>query len=78
MAKNLGDIVSLHLFFYFVSFIHIVHWVLGVADTNNVIGFAIGAMFVREVFHGEAKPQGILHFDNSIRNETQKYIPNFS
>lgn len=30
----------------------------GVADTNNVIGFAIGAMFVREVFHGEAKPQG--------------------
>lgn len=39
------------IFFPFRTFI-------GVADTNNVIGFAIGAMFVREVFHGEAKPQG--------------------
>lgn len=24
---------------------------------NLVLGFAIGAMFVREVFHGESKPQ---------------------
>lgn len=32
-------------------------WRYCVADTNNAIGFAIGAMFVREVFHGEAKPQ---------------------
>lgn len=31
-------------------------WRYCVTDTNNVIGFAIGAMFVREVFHGESKP----------------------
>lgn len=41
------------------------------ADTNNVIGFAIGAMFVREVFHGEAKPQGMksyftYYFDRTL------------
>lgn len=32
-------------------------WRYCVSDTNNAIGFAIGAMFVREVFQGEAKPQ---------------------
>lgn len=32
-------------------------WRYCVNDASNVIGFAIGAMFVREVFHGEAKPQ---------------------
>lgn len=31
-------------------------WRSCVTDTNNVIGFAVGAMFVREVFHGESKP----------------------
>nr|CAD7432350.1 unnamed protein product [Timema monikensis] len=31
-------------------------WRYCVSDTNNVIGFAIGAMFVREVFHGNSKP----------------------
>nr|CAD7574544.1 unnamed protein product [Timema californicum] len=31
-------------------------WRFCVSDTNNVIGFAIGAMFVREVFHGNSKP----------------------
>ncbi|GAB6026306.1 Peptidase M13 [Chamberlinius hualienensis] len=31
-------------------------WRFCVSDTNNVIGFALGAMFVREVFHGESKP----------------------
>ncbi|CAO1405438.1 unnamed protein product [Diamesa hyperborea] len=32
-------------------------WRYCVTDTNNVLGFAIGAMFVREVFHGDSKPQ---------------------
>lgn len=32
-------------------------WRYCVSDTNNAIGFAIGAMFVREVFKGDAKPQ---------------------
>jgi neprilysin len=27
-------------------------------------GFAVGAMFVREVFHGEAKTQGEIMIDN--------------
>lgn len=31
-------------------------WRYCVSGTNNVIGFAVGAMFVREVFHGENKP----------------------
>lgn len=32
-------------------------WRYCVTDTNNVLGFAIGAMFVREVFHGDSKTQ---------------------
>lgn len=32
----------------------------GVADTTKVMGFAVGAMFVRETFHGQAKVQGEL------------------
>ncbi|XP_077288912.1 M13 family metallopeptidase neprilysin 3 isoform X1 [Arctopsyche grandis] len=32
-------------------------WRYCVTDTNNAIGFAVGAMFVREVFHGPSKPQ---------------------
>ena len=31
-------------------------WRYCVNDANNVMGFAIGAMFVREVFHGKSKP----------------------
>jgi endothelin-converting enzyme len=31
-------------------------WRYCVTDTNNVLGFAIGAMFVREAFHGNSKP----------------------
>ncbi|KAH8041678.1 hypothetical protein HPB51_017480 [Rhipicephalus microplus] len=31
-------------------------WRYCVTDTNNVIGFALGAMFVREVFDGDSKP----------------------
>ncbi|XP_063986007.1 endothelin-converting enzyme homolog [Diachasmimorpha longicaudata] len=32
-------------------------WRYCVSDTNNVMGFAIGAMFVRDVFHGKSKPK---------------------
>lgn len=42
-------------------------WRYCVSDTNNAIGFAVGAMFVREVFHGEAKPQAE-QMINEIRN----------
>ncbi|XP_017884979.1 endothelin-converting enzyme homolog isoform X2 [Ceratina calcarata] len=31
-------------------------WRYCVTDTHNTMGFAIGAMFVREVFHGKSKP----------------------
>lgn len=31
-------------------------WRYCVSDTNEVIGFALGAMFVREVFKGDSKP----------------------
>lgn len=31
-------------------------WRYCVTDTNAVIGFALGAMFVREVFDGDSKP----------------------
>ncbi len=31
-------------------------WRFCVNDANNAMGFAIGAMFVREVFHGNSKP----------------------
>lgn len=30
-------------------------WRYCVTDTNNVIGFAIGAMYVRELFQGDSK-----------------------
>ena len=36
-------------------------WRYCVSDTHNAMGFAIGAMFVREVFHGKSKPMVNLH-----------------
>lgn len=36
-------------------------------DTNNAIGFAIGAMFVRESFNGKSKPQAE-QMINEVRN----------
>jgi neprilysin len=42
-------------------------WRYCVTDTNNVLGFAIGAMFVREVFHGDSKVQAEQMIDE-IRN----------
>ena len=31
-------------------------WRSCVTDTNNVLGFAVGGMFVRQNFRGESKP----------------------
>lgn len=50
-------------------------WRYCVTDTNNAIGFAVGAMFVREVFHGEAKTQGEIMIDN-IRNAFKRNLKN--
>ncbi|XP_026317208.1 endothelin-converting enzyme homolog isoform X2 [Hyposmocoma kahamanoa] len=50
-------------------------WRYCVTDTNNAIGFAVGAMFVREVFHGEAKTQGEIMIDN-IRNAFKNNLKN--
>ncbi|XP_073958611.1 M13 family metallopeptidase neprilysin 3 isoform X3 [Choristoneura fumiferana] len=50
-------------------------WRYCVTDTNNAIGFAVGAMFVREVFHGEAKTQGEFMIDN-IRNAFKNNLKN--
>ena len=31
------------------------HWQYCVSDTESVLGFAVGAMFVREAFDGDSK-----------------------
>lgn len=50
-------------------------WRYCVSDTNNVIGFAVGAIFVRQTFQGNAKPQAEKMIDevrtafkNNLRN----------
>lgn len=50
-------------------------WRYCVTDTNNAIGFAIGAMFVREVFDGEAKPQAE-EMINSVRLAFKENLKN--
>lgn len=50
-------------------------WRYCVTDTNNVMGFAIGAMFVREVFHGESKPQAE-EMINDVRNAFKRNLNN--
>lgn len=40
---------------------HEEQWRYCVNDVNNAMGFAIGAMFVREVFQGKSKPMVSLH-----------------
>ncbi|XP_037955581.1 neprilysin-3 [Teleopsis dalmanni] len=50
-------------------------WRYCIADTNNVIGFAVGAIFVRQAFDGESKPaaQSMI---NEIRDAFMKNIKN--
>ncbi|XP_034950226.1 endothelin-converting enzyme homolog [Chelonus insularis] len=49
-------------------------WRYCVSDTNNVMGFAIGAMFVREVFHGKSKPKA----EEMIMNIREAFVKNFN
>jgi Peptidase family M13 len=37
-------------------------WRYCASDTDGVLGFAVGAMFVRETFHGDSKPSVGLQF----------------
>ncbi|XP_008209638.1 endothelin-converting enzyme homolog isoform X1 [Nasonia vitripennis] len=50
-------------------------WRYCVNDANNVMGFAIGAMFVREVFHGKSKPMAEKMI-NEIRTAFTKNLKN--
>ncbi|XP_058803973.1 endothelin-converting enzyme homolog isoform X2 [Phymastichus coffea] len=50
-------------------------WRYCVNDANNVMGFAIGAMFVREVFHGKSKPMAE-EMINEIRTAFTKNLKN--
>lgn len=49
-------------------------WRYCVADTNNVVGFAVGAIFVRQAFHGESKPEAegmIFHIKQAFKQNLQ-------
>lgn len=48
-------------------------WRYCVADTNNVLGFAVGAIFVREVFQGDSK----IHAEAMINNVRNAFKKNF-
>ncbi|KAG7209982.1 hypothetical protein KM043_011568 [Ampulex compressa] len=50
-------------------------WRYCVSDANNVMGFAIGAMFVREVFHGKSKPMAEEMIDQ-VRKAFTKNLKN--
>jgi membrane metallo-endopeptidase-like protein 1 len=49
-------------------------WRYCVQDTNNVLGFAIGAIFVREVFHLDSKNQA----EEMINNVRNAFKANFA
>ncbi|XP_057322411.1 endothelin-converting enzyme homolog [Microplitis mediator] len=48
-------------------------WRYCVSDANNVMGFAIGAMFVRQVFHGKSKPKA----EEMIASIREAFVKNF-
>ncbi|KAI4454811.1 zinc metalloprotease family m13 neprilysin-related [Holotrichia oblita] len=50
-------------------------WRFCVTDTNNALGFAIGAIFVREVFHGDSKNHA-QKMINEVRNAFKKNFKN--
>ncbi|XP_035742254.1 endothelin-converting enzyme homolog isoform X1 [Vespa mandarinia] len=50
-------------------------WRYCVTDTNTQMGFAVGAMFVREVFHGKSKPMAEQMIDE-IRRAFTKNLKN--
>uniref|UniRef100_A0A8D8PUY9 Endothelin-converting enzyme 1 n=1 Tax=Cacopsylla melanoneura TaxID=428564 RepID=A0A8D8PUY9_9HEMI len=47
-------------------------WKFCVSDTNSVLGFALGAMYVREVFNGNSKPMA----EDMINNIRQAFKTN--
>lgn len=50
-------------------------WRYCIQDTNNVLGFALGAIFVREVFDPESKEQAEIMINN-VRNAFKKNFNN--
>ncbi|KAG6794346.1 endothelin-converting enzyme isoform X3 [Apis mellifera caucasica] len=48
-------------------------WRYCVSDTHNAMGFAIGAMFVREVFHGKSKPMAEKMIDQIRKAFTKNF-----
>ncbi|KAK0166542.1 hypothetical protein PV328_004952 [Microctonus aethiopoides] len=48
-------------------------WRYCVTDTNNVMGFAVGAMFVRSVFHGKNNPKA----EEMVMNIRDAFVKNF-
>lgn len=52
-------------------------WRYCVADTNNVVGFAVGAIFVRQAFHGESKPQA-QQMINEVRDAFKQNLRNLT
>lgn len=54
---------------------HEEQWRYCVSDVNNAMGFAIGAMFVREVFHGKSKPMAE-EMINQVRKAFTKNLKN--
>lgn len=50
-------------------------WRYCVADTNSVMGFAVGAMFVRQVFQGKSKPMAERMIDET-RNAFKENLKN--
>jgi len=48
-------------------------WRFCVTDTDSVLGFAVGAMFVRSAFHGESKPSAQAMID-SIKQAFEKRL----
>ncbi|XP_066996850.2 endothelin-converting enzyme homolog [Anabrus simplex] len=52
-------------------------WRYCVTDTSNLIGFAVGAMFVREVFHGNSKPMAE-QMINEVRTAFKKNLKNLN
>ncbi|XP_023296550.2 neprilysin-3 isoform X1 [Lucilia cuprina] len=52
-------------------------WRFCVADTGNVVGFAVGAIFVRQAFHGDSKPEAE-QMINEIREAFKHNIHNLT
>lgn len=50
-------------------------WRYCVSDTNNVMGFSLGAMFVKSVFKGESKEMARLMIEE-IKDAFKDNLPN--